>query len=66
MMYETGDGKLDYAIREYKRQTGQDAKFLWVAPDSHYVEYGGSMGLEVVVDKRIKGTSQFYLTRIKL
>jgi len=65
-MYEAGNGKLDYAISEYKRQTGHDPKYLWVVKDSHYVKYGGSMGLEVIIDKRLNGTDQFYLTRIKL
>lgn len=58
-----GNGKLDYAISEYKRQTGHDAKYLWVAKESHYVEFGGSMGLQVMIDKRLNGTDQFYLGR---
>ncbi len=61
-----GNGKLDAAITEYERQTGHEPLFLWVAQDSHYVIYGGSMGLKVMVDKSLKGTDQFYLTRLKL
>jgi len=58
-----GNGILDHAITEYERQTGYAPKYLWVAPDSHYVQYGGSMGLRVMVDKRLQGTDQFYLGR---